>query len=526
MIQTNRAKYSWLIALMLLGIAALAACSGGGDQMLLAEQNRDFEVEIFLANVGDEESDWQSLAEDVTAGDLFPGRFATFVPDSDHIVIWYEDGDDLRVEQMKVGDESPNEIFEADTNEFVFGQIASDPFAVYFTESSGFAEFKCYVSLEGAEAERVGRGRFCAASETGVIVQELDDDDTTLTLISLDGEDETVILDDVRDVDDLAWNEELSTFAYVELGRRDAQVYLIEPGDEEGVALGDEFALINSLGFFPDGETVFVIGKLDEDDDELGLFINGGGDPLLEDDSMRFLHQSEDGENVAFSTSNSREEAVFIYNVDAETMVEVAAGDDVGHPQFVGDDRFVMSVQDNDDGVIFSANADGSEGIELFSEDEFTIQTIYADSANGRLYALVSDEDGTDSLFVSSLDEADGTYLLEEWAVIMLLEANDEAAIFAGREDLDDDWVLYSISLEDGASEVELDDDSEDGFGPLFFSKDGRSVLYTAQNDGFDDLEVRQVPIDGSEQPEMIVKDVLLLDVSWADASNLDIPRR
>ncbi|VAW41771.1 hypothetical protein MNBD_CHLOROFLEXI01-2602, partial [hydrothermal vent metagenome] len=65
----------WLILATTLFLATilLAACAGG-DQLLLAEFNRDGEAEIFLAGLGDDDSDWQSLAEDVESIRMFSGQ--------------------------------------------------------------------------------------------------------------------------------------------------------------------------------------------------------------------------------------------------------------------------------------------------------------------------------------------------------------------------------------------------------------------------------------------------------------------
>ena len=50
---------------------------------------------------------------------------------------------------------------------------------------------------------------------------------------------------------------------------------------------------------------------------------------------------------------------------------------------------------------------------------------------------------------------------------------------------------------------------------------DGRSIYYTAMEDGLDDTEVRRVPVDGSESPEDLYRDMVLLDVSWEGEPNL-----
>jgi hypothetical protein len=517
---------AWLLlaATLFLATILLAACSGG-DQVLLAEFNRDGEAEIFLTGLGDDESDWQSLAEDVRPTNLFPSSYATFVPDTNRIALWYEDGGDIVVQHMKIGDDKPTTIFDGDKDNFITGSMLDDPFAIFIKESPQYD--RCYVSLDGAEAERLTRKSFCSFSENGVVAYEIDDNgETTITVVSLDGKDETVILDGVEDIaSDVRWNDALTTFVYAEQNRRDEQLIIIEAGDEEGEELGDGFASIDAVGFLPDGKTVYAIAKVDEDDDEVGLYINGTGDPLLEDDSIRMSGQSEDGDHTLFITRNDREAAAFVYSVDDQTVTEVTENDRVSSLGFVNKDRLLLGVEDNDDFIIMSAKADGTESVELFSDDKYDINFSFLDSETERLFVIMSDEDGLRSLFVTGLEEEDGYFLLEEWSTFILLNVSNEVVVFSGQEDEGDDWALYSIPLEPDAREVELDDDAEGGFRGVFFSKNGRSLLYTARQDQFVDFEVRQVPVDGSENPERLYKDVWLLDVSWDGQSNLEFLR-
>ena len=134
------------------------------------------------------------------------------------------------------------------------------------------------------------------------------------------------------------------------------------------------------------------------------------------------------------------------------------------------------------------------------------------------------DEDEAHSLFVAGWEAEDGYFLLEEWASITLLNASKEYLVFAGREDDGDDVVLFSLPWEADAAEIELDDDAEFGYRNVFFTKDGRSVYYTAL-DGLTDTELRLVPVDGSESPEGLYRDMMLLDVSWAGEPNLQAVR-
>lgn len=524
MMRKTVTNLTWML-LLLFAVAWLAACSAG-DNLLLAEYNRDGTVEIFLAKVGAEESEWQLLVEDAERALLFEGEFATFVPDTNRILLWYIKDNDFRVEQMAIGDDAPTELLEANANTNVFGSFESDPFNVYLIESRSFDNFRCYVSQDGAEARRLARGSRCIANENGVVAFDVDQDEVTVSLISLDGEEETVVLDELEDVGgNVRFNEALTLFAYVQHGRRDMQLFLIEPGDEAGEALGEAFDVINTFGFLGDDETVFLFGKPDSDDDELGLYINATGEALFEAEAIVLAGLSEDGDYAMFISDTGDEEALFVYNVADGSATEVVAEPSVTFEGFVGDGRFLLKTENQDDDALLSVSRDGSEVVELLETDDYDILFAYMNHGAEQLLVKLGNDERTDTLFVTGLNEADGYYLLEEWFAITILAASDEYLIFSGREEEGDDVALYSISWAVDSSEIELDDAAEFGYRGVFFAEDGRSLYYTMLEDGFDDTEVRRVPVDGSERPERLYRDMVLLDVSWAGEPNLQFIR-
>lgn len=517
----------WAIFLLLATlIPALAACSRS-DQLLLAEYNRDGEAEIFLAELGADEAEWQSLAQDVQRNFIFEGELAMFVPDSDRILIWYQDGNDVRIEQMQIGDEAPTELLEADADDRLFARFDTDPFAVYVTESQDFVSYRCYVSLAGAKAARLTRSEFCFMNQNGVVELGIDQDDgTTVTLISLDGEEETVILAEVDEVGArVRYNEALTQFAYVVANRTDAQLFLIEPGAEEGEPVGDEFAVIDSFGFLGDGETVYVIGKPDEADDELGLFINATGEALMEADDMRFISHSESGDYAVFMAQSGNDEIAFSYSLDDNVVTELLEGPTISWEGAATADFFLLKIEDDDESALYSVREDGSEVVELLATDAYDILSLYLNVAAKQLLVQLRDADNNDAIYVTSLDAEDGYFLLEEWHLLTILNASAEQFIFWGREDAADDVALFSIPWAEDAAEVTLDDTADFGYYNLYFARDGRSLYYTAIDNGFGDFEVRTVPVDGSERPDDLYRDTVLLDVSWDVEPNFQTVR-
>ena len=526
MMLNKRTTKTWLILLLLLAtIALLAACSGR-DQMLLAEYNRDGKAEIFLANLGADEAEWQSLAEDVERAFVFEGELAVFVPDTNRILLWYVDGNDLRIEQLEIGDEAPSELLEADADARLFARFETDPFNVYVTETRSFDSYRCYVSQGGARAERLARGTLCFANENGVVQLDLDQDKgTTVTVISLDGENETVVLDEVEDVGSrIRYNQELTKFAYVVADNNEAQIFLIEPGAEEGEPFGEEFAVINNFWFLGDGKTIYATGKLDEDDDELGLFINATGEALLEADDISWAGQSEDGDYAIFLTESGDEMAAYVVGVADGAVTELLEGEVITLQGFPTEDYFLLKTENEDESVLYSVSKDGREVIELLATDDYDILFSYMNQAAGQLLVQLRDN-SHDAVYVTSLTEEDGYFLVEDWSSLTILNASKEQFVFWGREDDGDDVALYSIPWAEDASEVVLDDDAGFGYRGVFFAEDGRSLYYTIIDDRIGDFDVRLVPVDGSERPERVYRDKLLLDVSWEGEPNLALVR-
>lgn len=518
----NRTKMIWLLMLLLLAATmALVSCSGG-ERLLLAEYNRDAEAEIFLAELGADASEWQSLAKDVRRTFIFEGEFATFVPDSKRILLWYEDGNDVRIEQIEIGDESPTELLEGNVGDRLFARYETDPFTVYVTESQDFSSYRCYVAQDGAKAERLARGTVCFMNENGVLQLDVDRNDAlTLTLISLDGEDQTVVLDEIEDVGTRVRNNEaMSQIAYVVGDRDEAQLFLIAPGDEAGEPFGEAFASIELFGFLGDDKMVYVVSRVKEDDDEVGLFINGTGDALIEADEIRLMGQSEDGEFAIFAAESRGETAVFHYNLDDNTATELLEEESVNLLGFVMDEHFLLKTVKNDEETLYSVSQDGSEMVELLATDDYEILTVYFNQAAEQLLVQLQHKDDNYAYFVTGLTEEDGYFLVEDWYSLTALNASDDQFVFWGREDQDDDVALYSVAWAEDASEVVLDDRADFGFYSAFFAKDGRTLYYTAIDDGFGDFEVRTVPVDGSESADRLYRDMVLLDVSWEEEAN------
>jgi len=207
--------------------------------------------------------------------------------------------------------------------------------------------------------------------------------------------------------------------------------------------------------------------------------------------------------------------------VRGDDDVEVADGEDIEFGFILAaPSRLVVLITEegSDEFKVLSASPDGSDVVELLSEDDATFDRVVFVSGEPTLYIYMEGEDGQ-VLFVTPANKATGFRLLEGWASIELLNRSSggRSLVFWAAEEAGDDPVLYSVAVQEGADAVELDDDGEEFLNAVFTS-DGQFVLYTADtgNDD-DDVEVRRVRVDGEEKFETLYDEAILVDVRWDD---------
>jgi hypothetical protein len=516
----QKKKVWWVAGMVLLATAVLSACSGGGSHLLLAQYNRDFEAEIFLTELGADEDAWQSLGDDLSRADrsYFSGNPAFFAPDDPAtIILYYDDRGDTVIEVMQVGDDEPQEVHEIG-GDFAFPQIFTDPFRIVIGEFED-DEMECFAARAGEEAERIARGNSCQFYPDGVVVLERDRDETTAALVDYNGEEEGLFLDEVEDAQVLAVAPDLKQLLFVERDSRGGQLFTVEL-DREPEPFGDEFGRIGYAGYLND-DLFYFFGSEDEDDAP-SLFVSDQEEPIIDDVDPTFFPRidSESG-NMAFVVEDRGDQVLAVFNVRSGEAIEVAKEENFNEIQFLNSDppRLLATALDRDEWKLYSADVDGTDVVELLSIEDPLLRGLYYQEGSDRLLVLYADEDGL-ILFVTSVDEEDGYALLEEWDFLELLAADDEILIFAGNEDRDDDLVLYAIPAEADADLLELDDDfdEEHRVTNAFFTRNGRDLIYTVRDVLFfrhDDVEVRQVPVNGDATAERIFDEVELLDVQW-----------
>ena len=533
----------WVVVPALTGKQIIPAIPGlsdllspSRDQILLAFPSRRGDVELYLLKLGQDEDEGTLLAEDAEEALLVDfwlleegkyqsrvlGDYGSFVPDSDRLLLWYRLEDEIVIQQMRVGDEEPTEVMDSKAD-VLLGAVFDESEIVFLRETRD-GQARCYVAMPGGEAERLAKVDACYISLDGstIIFSEVDEGATTLSAVDTNGENETVLLDEVEGVGSpYLISGDGSHLAYVQVEGKESQLYRVERDSGEEVEVSGEVLRIVDYGFALGSDTLFYIAEeLEDDFGVLRLYVSDSGDPIAAGPVLG-AYFAPDGQHLVYLLSDEDgEETLYVHPMGGGGDVKVLTGEDIRYSILETSPPRVLALStEENEFTLYSAGVDGGDVVELLSEEDVTFEATYVQHES-LLYIQITDEDGEVSLFVAPLGgEDEGYTLLEEWASIEILNSSPDGSqlVLWAREDWGDDPVLYSIAVEDGADPVELDDDSE-GFRNAVFTSDGRFVLYTAvTGDESDDVEVHQVQADGEEKYEILYEEALLADVRWDD---------
>ncbi len=531
-----------VILLFLIAVAAVVVFLvlprlGGGEQILVALPLKDDMADVYVLKLGQELEEGVLVAEEVGADGLsfevrkqeelqgtISGGYGGFVPDSNRVLLWHLDDDETVFRQMGVGEDAPADMLDAKGTR-LFGTVFLSPDFYFLREYRG-EEYRCYVAKPGSEAERIAKAEWCNISTDGstVYVKEEDKDGLTLTVMDTRGEKETVLLDEVENVMAYRLSSDASHVAYVQGEEGEVQLYLVERSSGDETEVSDEVYEIENFGFVPHSDILYYLVREDEGDD-LELYTSESDDSLASGVGFT-VRLSADGKHMAYRVEDEDgDQTLYVHTMGSDQEVEVLDGEQIGYGMFnTSPPRLLVLLREEDEFTVFSAKLDGSDVVELLQEDDATFQRAFFVQDEPTVYIEMRDDDGDTHLFVTPIDKDEGFVLLKRWGYIQLLNRspNGRQVVFWGREDREDDPVLYSIALEEDADPVELDDDSE-GYRNAVFTSNGRNVLYTAiTGDDPQDVSVYQVRADGEDKPEELYEEAILLDVRWDDLNPFD----
>jgi Tol biopolymer transport system component len=521
-----------LVIIIVAAVFLLPRISPKGEQVMLGFPNRSGEADLYLLKLGQEEDKGVLIAEDASPASQVwfffyeeeeykgqvGGQYGGFIPNSNRVLYWYQDEDgEAVVHEITVGGREPSEIMTTDALPLqgsVFGN--SD---IMFLQETRDSQERCYAARSGQEAERLAKGDQCWVSADGstAYFEKLDDGEITLSTIGIDGKNETVVLDEVEDVKSTRTSGDASHIAYLQQTDDGQQLYLIERRSGVVTEVSAELFSIPKYVFVPGGDTLFYIAENDEG--MLELYTSGSATPIAEGVTLGATAGPEGQHLVYMVGDEDGEMTLYVHPMKGGDDVQVLTGDNLEYSIIRSPARILIREIEDYEVTLHSADMSGSSGVELFNEDDITLSNIYYVLDGKTLYLLIREEDGTNTLYVTPMDEADGFRLLDEWHQIGLLNLSSDGRqlVFWGQEDRGDDPVLYSIAVEDGADPIELDDDNE-GFRNAVFTANGKEIVYTAETGSNpDDVDVCQVPANGSDKFQVLYEEAFLADVYWTE---------
>jgi hypothetical protein len=524
-------------------IAAIAAAvflvaprlrsGGASNEMLLAATDAlDEQADLYSVRLGQDEEEMLRLARNVQMGasriyarrndrwEPLSGQdvinFGGLVPGSSDLLLTYLDDDQTVVMSGRAGDEELKPIFESDSHS-VSGYLPGPSQQVFFTEVQDNGGVRCYLSVAGEEAERVAKGTRCGLSMDGsrLLVIEEDAEKTTVTVSDLDGEGEAILIDDDEGISDVTFAANGSRLAYVDAGEDQEKVILLDASNGDTVMESDEFLSVVDLGFAAAGDAFFFIGEDDEGRLTLYAVREDDAEEVASADAMH-AQFNRTGEYLVYLTGDAESQALHVHAMSGgESDEDLFDSEAIQYTLLSDPDRIVALQTEAGDLTVSSASMDGKQTIDLYDENDATLEHAYYLPGEAQIYLIVRLEDG-DTLFVSPLAEDTGVALVEDWVSVQLLNRAPDGSriLFAGQEDSSDDVGLYT-SLVEAKSEPELlDDDDTAILLNAIVTPDGTQALYSVIVPD-DRAEIRTVNLDGSERYKTLYEDYLVLDVGW-----------
>jgi hypothetical protein len=543
-------KQKWFIALLVgvvllccLVVAAAAVFvlvkngtislgGGGGDNILIGVPSRSSQSDLYTLRLGKELSEGTLLAEDVFTSGMYLSyqkdgesyalgnyfnHFGGFIPQQKLLVIWYEDEDgDLVIQRYTLNQDAPLPVFDSNEGNG-YGQVFDDGQDVFINEQSGTEE-RCYTALDGEPAQRITKGEDCALTPGGafVLTAQVNDNETTLSLMNLDGSGEVTLLDAQPDVASYRAAFDGSRVAYV-TGESEQQIIVLDGRTAAVLAQSEPVFRVLSYSFAQEANTLIYIAETDEGELELYLLEDSGA-VLVASGMYLNAEISPDGGSIVYMVGDENAEyTVAAYNPTSGQSTQILQGDDLRISLAYPLERVFITQQDEDELTVYSARLDGSDLVTLFSDNNAYLGMLIYVPDRSDLFLYVSNGDGENSLFYTPSDDPSGYYLLEEYLTLEVRDVSPDKQwlLAVAAEDANDDPALVAVSLQPEQAPLVLDE-SEDGFTTAVFSADSRSVLYTALT-GYnpDDSQIRRAALNDEQAPETLYDEAYLVDVQW-----------
>jgi len=505
---------------------------GGSSRIVLEVPGRANESDYYLVRLGQEVERGVLLAEDVLPAPGFLIRqqgsqsrvigshpFGGFVAGTNFLLYKTSLDGQTTVYRLALNQAEPSTILETDSTSLDV-RTADGAQTIFAVEGLSGGQVRCYVSHGGAEADRTARGNTCGLSRDGstILFSETSPDGLSLTAVGIDGTGEVLLLDEAEDVSSFLLSSDGSRVAYVQSVGGQDQMVVVSRQDGTVIAESQELFSILDYDFAPRGDGLYLIGENDEGTLSILTLVNASV-PVASAFSLAAGFSSS-GDYLAYlSGDEDGSQTVFAHPMAGGEDVEVVRGENLALALVPSPERILVTQQLEDELTVYSAEASGSNRLELYSEGNvaaFSLQVVPDEAA---LYLQLTDSFGERSLFVSPLDGEEGVLILDAWTDFWILNTfpAGNRLILAGREDARDDSTLFTVEVADGADPIALDEDNE-GVINAVATSGGNDILYTVSTgSAADEVEVRRVRSDGREPYEVVYEESRMVDVQWDD---------
>jgi Tol biopolymer transport system component len=521
-----------LLTLAIVVVFIFPKLGGGGSGILIGIPTSDGEADLYTLRLGQDLEQATLLAENVLESDLYVYslqdsqysrignpmlNFGGFVPNQNRLVFWYADSDgESYLQRFQMNQDAPTELYHGNFN-YMYGTIYNNGRDIFLREFTN-DENRCYVSANGAEAERITRGNQCDQVSSGSILVTYDynNNEATLTLMNLDGSNEITILDGQADVNGYRVSYDGSRVAYVST-ENDQQIRLVNGRNGEVITEGETSHDI-LMYYFANQSNRFIYLAENEDGEQELYLLDDEGSLLVASGWLMNADISNDGGYIVYMVGDEDgEETVFSYNVSNGESIEITQGQELSFNLESQLQRVIVAQQDGDTLTLISTRLDGSSPVTLYDDSNSYLSDVGYYPDRSRLFVSMTNDNGETSIFYTQPDNPDGYFLFEEYHNLSVLDLspNGSQLLVNAQENSNDDPALMVLAVQPDQSPVTLDDNGTD-FPSAVFTSNGRQVIYTAQTgSNGDEYEIRRISVNAADPAETIYPDAYLVDVQW-----------
>ena len=542
-----------LVGLIIAAVLILSNVLGGGglsfqktskgDGILIGIPNKSDEAEIYSLKLGKSLEDFEPILED---GTLDGGYLYTFdlnsgyrnlgfwdlsggyIKGTKEVMLSYNDDGEISMYRFTTNPKEITPFFETDDD--VYGLVLDGGKTVFLNEDRGNSQ-RCYLSENGKKAVEVAKADECWIAASGKILLTKDISSKgklTVKAYNIKGQNEVVVLDNEENVRDnyYSYTVDGGFIFFIVEDDDGARVKVVSTKNGDVIAESDTFFDILTANSSFSGDSISFLAENEEG--LLELYTLEGSDQNLVASGTSFLTAfDKTGEYLVYMVGDEEgEQTVFVHPMSGKNDVEVLSGEGLSFSFNIWSEiLLIQETSEDGDITIYSADKDGSDLAELFSESDIYLDYIYNRIGTKTLILFINNEDGLYNIFTTTAGNEDGDYILEDWSSVYLhaISPDGKTLMFTGREDYDDDTILFILPTSGGAKVLELDDDDIYSILNAVFTSNGKEVLYSVQTDeDYDEVEVRKVNIKGEEDYEVMYEGAAFLDVEWTTLNPFD----